>query len=208
MAQKWKYAIDENKTVETIRIDAGMLNGTDLGVFMTNSFEDAENLQKLEGYLGVALQYDKTNLSDIISVLGTKSMSEVKDTIVAGERDKIARDQQASQQANETQERINQANLEDKAEEREIEILKEEIKANATIEAVMINAESRKDDSADNEEALKTRKQLVEERKLALEEKIKNREIQLKEKALEETKRSNIAKEQISKKKTVSGSKK
>lgn len=201
-----EHAIDE-KTVETIKVDAGMLNGTDLGVFMTNSFEDAENLQKLEGYLGVALQYDKANLSDIISILGTKSISEVRDTIVAGERDKIDRDQQASQQTNETQERINQANLEARAEEREIEILKEEIKAEATVQAAMINAEARRADSTDSEETLKTRKQLVEERKLALEEKIKNREIQLKEKALEETKRSNIAKEQISKKKSTTKTK-
>lgn len=87
--------VDE-RTVETIKIDAGMLNGTDLGVFMSNSFEDAENMQKLERYLDVALQTDKANLSDVITILGSKSLSLIEDTIVAGERDKANRESEAA----------------------------------------------------------------------------------------------------------------
>lgn len=49
-------------------------------------------MQKLERYLEVALQTDKANLSDVISVLNSKSPT-VMDVIVKGERDKIARDQ-------------------------------------------------------------------------------------------------------------------
>lgn len=199
-----EFALDE-KTVETIKIDAGMLNSSDLSVFLSNSFEDAENIQKLESYLQVALQYDKTSLSDIVSVLGSKSMSEIKDAIVSGERSKIARDQEAAQANNESQMQLQQAQNEAQERKYEVELAKEEIRANSTIEAAIISAESRGNDGKG--EGLEERKQQLAERKVALEEKVKTADLAIKSDALRETVRSNKAKETISKSKQTSKTK-
>ena len=199
-----EFALDE-KTVETIKIDAGMLNSSDLSVFLSNSFEDAENIQKLESYLQVALQYDKTSLSDIVSVLGSKSMSEIKDAIVSGERSKIARDQEAAQANNESQMQLQQTQNEAQERKYEVELAKEEIRANSTIEAAIISAESRSNDG--KVEGIEERKQQLAERKVALEEKVKTADIGIKSDTLRETVRSNKAKEAISKSKPTSKTK-
>jgi len=90
-----EHVVDQD-TVETIKIDGDKLNSTDLGVYVPSSFEEAEQIQKLEQLLNVALQTDKANLSDMVAVLGEKSISKIKDTIVSGERDKLRRDAEAS----------------------------------------------------------------------------------------------------------------
>lgn len=195
-----EFLADE-KTVETIKLDAGMLNGTDLGVFMSNSFEDAENLQKLERYLEVALQTDKANLSDIVSVLGSKSLSQVKDTIIAGERDKINREQEAYKQQQESQVQIQQRQSEDLAAERELKLYEIDSKNATAIEVKTMELQLRDIEENNINTDIENRKIDLETRKVEIQDRVKNKELQLKQSMLEETKRSNKAKEQISKNK-------
>ena len=186
-----EFAVDE-KTVESIKITAGMLNSTDLGVFMSNSFEDAENLQKLESYLQVALQYDKANLSDIITVLGTKSISQVRDTIVAGERDKAQRDQQAQEQANEANIRAQELQAEMQDKQMSFEMEKEVLRSNTDIEVALIQAESKLlVDNPESKERLAEIKARSEEHKLEMNNKIKEKELELKKKSIETTAKNN-----------------
>lgn len=195
-----EYALDE-QTVESIKIDSGMLNGTDLGVFITNSFEEAETKEKLERYLEVALQTDKANLSDIVSVLGTKSTSEIRNKLVEGEQEKQQRDAKAQEQQLETQERINQANLEDKQAERELKLYDIDTKS----ETALLVAEIKEQSSDETNEELVRRKQSLDERKQAFTEQSKNRELSQKDRALRESERSNKAKEKITKDKPEAG---
>ena len=188
------------KAIETIKIDAGMLNGTDLGVFITDSFTESENIQKLEQYLQVALQQDKANLSDIIAVLGSKSMSEIKDTIVGGERDKIARDQQASQAQQEHEAQMQQRMLEDQQYTREFQKYEVDLKANTAIEVATISANK----------SMEPKEELVEDttiqdemarRKLQLDEFSTKHSARLDVRKQDEVERSNKAKEVIAKSK-------
>lgn len=189
------------KTIETIKIDAGMLNGTDLGVFMSNSFEDAQNAEKLEQYLSVALQYDKANLSDIVSVLTTKSMSQIKDTIIGGERAKAERDQQAAESQQQALAQQMEAELSARERELEVKMLIAELDADTAIEVALIQASSsmKEDDPARN--ILAERQSALAERKQTLEEEIKKHKQKIEEQKLVETKRSNMAKESIARRK-------
>jgi len=199
--KRLEYAVDE-KTVDTINISKGLLNGTDFGVFMSNSFEDAENLQKLENYLAVALQYDKTNLSDIVSVLTTKSVSKVRDVLVAGERDKQQRDAGAQEQANKSQMEAQEIAKQIAEENREAEREREKLRSDTDIEVALIRAESSiKDDDSDIKAKVAERRAEIDNRKAsdAKELKIKDQEIQKAQ--LEETIRSNKAREASNKSK-------
>ena len=205
-----EFLVDE-KTTETIRIDAGMLNGTDLGVFITDSFEDNENIQKLESYLQVALQQDKANLSDVISILGSKSMSAIKDTIVAGERDKVQRDQQAAQSQQEAEAKMEQMRMENQQYERDFRKYDVDLRSNTAIEVAEINARSRQNSDSSTESSepdiLGERKLSLEERKQSHAESVKSAELRLKSGELglksatvQETRRSNLAEEEIRRK--------
>jgi hypothetical protein len=196
-----EFVVDE-KTVETIKIDAGMLNGTDLGVFMSNSFEDAENMQKLERYLDVALQTDKANLSDVITVLGSKSLSLIKDTIVAGEREKANRESEAAQAQAENQKQLEQMRIDAEDKKYEFDYYKVDKDYQKAIDVALINQEGRMQDNVEEvvveePDIIAERKMSLDERKAAVDERVKAKELQLKERVMQETERSNKAKETI-----------
>lgn len=201
-----EHIVDE-ETIETIKIDSGMLNGTDLGVFLTNSFEESENKEKLERFLDVALQTDKARLSDIAKILGSNSISEIRDTIVSGERAKEERDQQNLEQANASQEKMKQMELEDKQLERDFEREKYEAEIEKDIIVANIKAGTDLEKSKMQAENITGDDTRLAERKQEFDEEVKRKELTLKERALEETKRSNKEKESISKikKQTTNG---
>jgi len=165
-----------------------MLTGTDMGVFMSNSFEDAENLEKLETYLSVALQYDKTNLSDIVSVLGSKSISEVKDTIVAGERDKIERDTAAQEQSSKDLAAAREQESVEKQLQREHEIYVENLKIQGQLEEKLMELEAQAEKEGDQEAKteIDRKKVELEEQKLKIEKEYKERELDIKEKQVKQ----------------------
>ncbi|KKM03702.1 hypothetical protein LCGC14_1771790, partial [marine sediment metagenome] len=72
--------------VATLKIDGDKLNGSDMGVFVTNSFEDRKKLDKMEQLLTMAVQQGKASLLDIANVLDSPSMSYAKSALDKGER--------------------------------------------------------------------------------------------------------------------------
>ncbi len=191
-----QFAVSDTVT-ETLKLEPGQLIGTDLAVFVVDSFEEAENIDKLERFLEIAIQTDKANLSDAIEVIESKSMSQIKDTIVAGERAKIQRDQEAAEQANNVQREISQNELADKEAERELKRYEIDTKASTDIETALISAEASTADLTDHAKAMEERKTRLAERKLELDSDKIKKELALKDEALEETKRSNKSKESI-----------
>ena len=191
-----------NKTVETIQIDAGMLNTSDLGVFMTDSFEESETMQKLERYLEVALQTDKANLSDVISVLNSKSPTEVMDVIVKGERDKIARDQQSAQAQQEHEAQLQQKMLEDQQYSREFAKYEVDLKANTALEVANINAASKNVPEQETFLEDTSTQDEIAKRKLSIEEFSTTHSARMDIRKQNEVERSNKAKEAIAKRKT------
>ena len=188
------------KTVETIRIDAGMLNTSDFGVFMTDSFEESETMEKLERYLEVALQTDKANLSDVISVINSKSPSEVMDKIVSGERDKIEREQQNAQAQQEHEAQMQQKMLEDQQYVRDFAKYEADLKANTAIEVANINAGAKLEAVAMTPETPEAPNNTeFEKRKVELQEFSTRHGARMEERKQTEVERSNKAKEGIAK---------
>ena len=65
----------------TIQVDGGALNNTDLGVFITNSFEDRQNREKVEQLVQAAVNQGKASLLDMAEVITSDSMSYMKDKL-------------------------------------------------------------------------------------------------------------------------------
>ena len=74
--------------VETLRIDGDKLNGSEMGCFLTNSYEDREKKEKMEGLLTLAVQQGKAQLLDVAKVIDSDSMSYIKSALAEG--DKVA----------------------------------------------------------------------------------------------------------------------
>lgn len=175
------HVVDES-TIETIKIDGDKLFDTDFGVFLKDSFEEAESIQKLEQYLSIALQQDKVNLSNIIELCGEKSLSKMKDVMINGEREKIMRDQQAQQSQQQMAQQATQAQMKAEQDRIELEIYKAKLDADTKIVVAEIKAEVDlvTDDGDKNE--IESRKVDLQEKELEVQERLKEQEIQTRNK--------------------------
>jgi len=93
-----ELVLDEME-VETLKINGDKLNGSQMGVFVTNSFDDREKRDKMEALLTAAVHQGKASLVDVANSLDSESMSYTKSKLEEGER-KAAEREQASNQAN------------------------------------------------------------------------------------------------------------
>ena len=91
----------------SMEIDGDMFIDSDYNVFPTNANKDKMTKMKIEQLAPMAMQQDKANLSDMVKLFNTNSISEFESQLIAGEQDKFKRDSEAQ----ESQERMNQANI-------------------------------------------------------------------------------------------------
>lgn len=110
-----------------LEIDGDLLNDSDYSVFLTNSPRDKQLLEELKALANIALQSDKANLSDIVSMIESTSISEVKNIIIEGEQDKIARDQQAAEDGNNTMLQQTQMNIQAQKDQRDWEAVQRQL---------------------------------------------------------------------------------
>ena len=103
--------------VETLKIDGDKLNGSQMGVFVTNSYEDRSKKEQMEGLLSSAVQQGKASLLDIANVLDSDSMSYIKSVLATGE--KTAQEQANAQ--NQSAEKIATEELESERKDKEIQ---------------------------------------------------------------------------------------
>ena len=85
--------------VATLKIDGDKLNGSQMGVFVTNSYEDREKRNKMEELLTAAVHQGKASLVDVANSLDSDSMNYTKSKLEEGEVRAQERDQAANQQA-------------------------------------------------------------------------------------------------------------
>lgn len=170
------HAVDES-TIETIRVDGDKLFSTDLAVFLKDSFEEAESIQKLDQYLAIALQNDKVNLSNLIGLVNEKSLSKMKDVIINGERESQAREEQNAKAQSEAAQADRQAMLKQAQDAKELEIYKAQLDAETKLSIAEIKAEV--DLATDDSD-----KTGIEEKKLQLQEKSIETQARLKEREL------------------------
>ena len=107
--------------VSTLVIDGDKLNGSQMGVFVTNSFEDRKKLDKMEQLLTMAVQQGKASLLDVANTLDSTSMSYAKAKLDEGER----KANEAAQANTKAQSESAQATLEAQAKEKELDRAKD-----------------------------------------------------------------------------------
>jgi hypothetical protein len=77
--------LDESE-IESLKVDGDKLNSSDMGVFLTNSFEDRVKKEKVEQLITAAVQQGKASLLDVANAIDSESMSYMKATLEEGER--------------------------------------------------------------------------------------------------------------------------
>lgn len=82
----------------SMEIDGDKFIDSDYNVFPTNANKDKIVKQKIEQLAGIALQQDKANLSDMVKLYKTNSLSEYEAQLIRAEKDKAERDQAMSEQ--------------------------------------------------------------------------------------------------------------
>jgi hypothetical protein len=107
--------------VETLRIDGDKLNGSQMGCFVSNSYEDRERRDKMEGLLTAAVNQGKASLLDVAKSLRSDSMNYTISTLEEGDRTANERAQADSKAANEAQAARDEVARKDKELDRSLE---------------------------------------------------------------------------------------
>jgi len=82
--KKLQYIVNDIETA-ILEVDGTEFDDTNYNVFVTDSIKDARIKQKLEGLAQIALQQEKVNLSDLIKIYKSESISEIEGEIVSSE---------------------------------------------------------------------------------------------------------------------------
>jgi hypothetical protein len=76
----------DDMEIETLKIDGDKLNASQMGVFITNSYEDRLRKEKVEQLLTMAVQQGNASLTDIANVINSESMSYMIAKLDEGEK--------------------------------------------------------------------------------------------------------------------------
>jgi hypothetical protein len=107
--------------VETLKIDGDALNGSDMGVFVTNTFEDRVKKDKVEQLISAAVQQGKASLLDVACAIDSDSMSYMKSKLEEGEK----RAQEAAQADSKSRQESENAQRESTRKEKELDRAKD-----------------------------------------------------------------------------------
>ena len=94
-----QYVTDDLNTI-MFQVDPEELSDIDCGIFVSNNAKDQEALQTLKQMLPTALQNDKINLSEIVDVINSNSLSVLKAKLKQSEQERIEQMQQAEKERN------------------------------------------------------------------------------------------------------------
>lgn len=151
------YTLDD-LSLQTIKMDVGLLSQSTIGVFTTDGGADAEVKENINQFAHAALQNQKAELSDVISIIRQKDSQQAEEILKVAEKDREAKLEE-EQQANRDQqtkvvEMQNQESERAHEREKELIILKEEEKRKTDIQTQAILAlgfSEEKDSDGDGE---------------------------------------------------------
>lgn len=124
-----KLLVNESKSLQYITddmakvffsVDAEDFSNSSYGLFVSNSTKDERLLESLRSLSQVALQYDKATLSDIVSIMESNSIVEIKRKLEQGETAAFDRQMQQANAGQEAQQAMLQAQMEDKEKDRQL----------------------------------------------------------------------------------------
>jgi hypothetical protein len=180
---KLSYILDD-MSYHILHIDQDLLSNSTLGLYISNSAKAAETKELIDNLAQQALQYQKVEFSDIISVVEQDSIIEAKEALKASEERRRQfeekMEQMKQQTAKEEGERLREFQREQFEMEKELIVLKEEERRKteiikAAITGASFNPDADTDDNKVNDfleiakqqlkEAEVKHKQNLEERK-------------------------------------------
>ena len=203
--KKIQYVLDDMAT-EFFEIDGPEFENTEFSVFVSNSGKDDQVLESLKQLSQVALQSDKANLSEVVRMLKSDSITEVTRMLENGEAKRMQQAQEQNQMQQQMQQEALQAQMQQK--EAEMDLKRYEIDSNnqTKIQVAEINVFSRQEELDTNgdgipdpialaDQALKEREQFskdyerktkaeLERKKVESDLKLRDKELQMKEKEL------------------------
>ncbi len=205
------YVLDD-MSVQLLKLDMELLDNSTLGIFISNSAKVHEIKDLIQQLTHAALQSQKVEFSDVISVIKKTSIEEAEDVLKVAEDNRRQFEMQLQQQQGEQQKEIlkqQEANAE-KSHEREKELIvlkEEERRKTEVVKGSLIGASYNPDVDRDNDgendyfeiakhglnaEVQKSKLQ-IEREKLNLSRETERRKLEQKDKELE-LKRKQLAK--------------
>jgi hypothetical protein len=209
--QTWKDV--KSKRVSFIMDDMARklieFNGEDFAsseydLFVTNSSDDQQIRESLKQLAQAAIQ-NGASLTLPVTIFRSDSITEMAKKIQLEEKERMQQQQESQTQQLESVERMKQAEIEDKAADRELKYYEINTKASTEIEKELIKLNSMSEE--DSNSNIEERKILLQEQKQRIEERIANFDQNFKSKQLNETIRHNKATEKITKSKPKVSSK-
>lgn len=193
-SKSYQYITDDLSTV-LFTIDGDDFINADYGVFLSNTTKDQQSLEMLKQLLQAALQNDKIQLSSVIDVLNSNSLSDIKSRLLQAEEEAQQAAQESAQMEQQLQQKIHEETMQLEQEKLDLEKYKidQEVQAKiytAEMQSLAIDEGSSPDSIINTgEQALKQQelhsKNFNEQQKLAQEKELKNKELKLKEKEIQ-----------------------
>ena len=135
-SKKLSYVLDD-MSLRILELDMALLEESTLGLFVANSTKAEEALQAIKQFAHAAMQNQKAELSDILSIMRQEGIVEAEETLKVAEKDKAREVQEAQDRAGQQQqelEKMKQEGEQKKHEnEKEIVVLKETEKRKTVI---------------------------------------------------------------------------
>ena len=187
--KKLTYVLDD-MSQRILELDTELLDNSTVGVFVSNSAKAEEAKETIRQLAHAALQSQKIEMSDVISIIRQESISEAEELLRMAEMQRMEREQQQQQSQQQSQEDMAQKEREFIREqhkmEKEIVVLKEEEKRKTVIVQNAIMAASFNPDEDKDNDGLND---FMEVAKYGLDADVKRRNVQLQENKFEHQKK-------------------
>lgn len=115
------FHLMDDKMRSIVKVDGFKLNDSSYNVYISGSARDSQEKEQLMQLAQVAMQAGKANLSDMVKIIKSASISEVENTIISSEQAAIDNQNAQQQSQLESQERMNAANIQNQKEARQWE---------------------------------------------------------------------------------------
>lgn len=199
--KKLTYVLDD-MSVRILTLDIGLLDNSTVGVFISNSAKAEEAKDLVRQLTHAALQNQKVELSDVMSVIRQEGVVEAEETLKVAEQKRKEYEQSMQQQQIQSQEkqqeRLLQREREKHEEEKELIILKEEERRKTEIiKSSLVGASFNPDADSDGD----GENDFIEIAKHGLDAEIKKQKNQLDREKFEHQKQSDKEKLSIEKQK-------
>lgn len=165
-SKKFQYITDDIETV-FFTIDGGKFADADYGVFVTNAARDIKALDTLEQLMMTALSYDKVSMSDVLDVMSTDSIANLRAKLKESEEKRMAQSQQTEQMNMQMQQQMQQLQLQLEEEKLNLEKYIADSNNETKIQVAQISALGYSENTDSNQNMIPD---VIEQGKLALEE--------------------------------------